>query len=100
MDRRKPIRPQPYTKNYKQLRNAEHGRKVFSKEEHSNWLSKAKWSVPRAYIQVKLYRRSKLYLGIYIHTNMHIRAINKQRGSEFEKQQGGVYGRKEKGEIV
>jgi hypothetical protein len=35
----KPIWPQPYTKNYRQLRNVENWKKIVSREVHTNWLS-------------------------------------------------------------
>lgn len=49
-DRDKPIRSQTYTKNYKQLRNAENVEIIFSMEEHTSWLPNTKWSVLKAYI--------------------------------------------------
>jgi hypothetical protein len=69
------------------------GEIVFSKEEHINWLSNAKWSVLKTFMQVAGYRLSWLYLGIYIHTNMHITAIIEQRSHGCEKEQKGVYER-------
>lgn len=38
VDRRKPTRPQFYTKNYRPLRTARVGEIVFPREEHTNWL--------------------------------------------------------------
>ena len=37
VDRGEPVRPQPYTKSYRQSRNTKNI--VFSREEHTSWLS-------------------------------------------------------------
>lgn len=39
-----PLGPEAYTKIYKQLRKLEAGEVDFSREEHTNYLSNAKWS--------------------------------------------------------
>ena len=43
-------RPQPYTKNLRQPRNAKGGETVFPREEHSNWLFSTEWSDLKAHI--------------------------------------------------
>lgn len=44
VDEEKHRRPQPFTKDYRQLRNIESGRNRLPKEEHGSWLSTTKWS--------------------------------------------------------
>jgi hypothetical protein len=46
---RKLIGPQPYTKNYRQLRNAEIRRK-WSPGKLTNWLPNVKWSAMKSHI--------------------------------------------------
>lgn len=48
---------------------------MFPREEHSNWLSSAKRATLRAHIQATSYGLSRVYLGIYVYTNMYVRAI-------------------------
>lgn len=55
-------------------------KKVFSREEHNNWLCNTKWSVRKAFIQVTLYR------PIYMHVTA---LVEKCYG--FERKQGGIY---------
>lgn len=67
MEKGQPRKPQPYTKNHRQLRNAESRRSRLLREERTNWLSNTKWSALRTYTQVTLYN-----------------TINDNRGHEFE----------------
>jgi hypothetical protein len=53
MDHRKLWRPQPYTKNYRQLRNARVGVTVFPRDGALNWLFSTKWSDLKAHIHTE-----------------------------------------------
>lgn len=54
------------------------GEIVFSREKCCNWLSKTKWPIPKAHIQVTLHRQSRWYLRIHIHTtHIHIQHTHK-----------------------
>jgi hypothetical protein len=57
--------PQSYTKNYRQymlsLREI-----VFPEKEHTNWLFSTKEPTLKTYIQITLYRLSRIYLGLYM----------------------------------
>jgi hypothetical protein len=78
---------QSYPKNYSNYRRkAGSGRGVFPREEHTNWLSNAKWSTLKRYLQVALYRLNRLYLGIYESIHICMQLAGKNRGNEF----GGV----------
>lgn len=46
--------PQPYTKNFKQLRKARSGRGGLHGEEQTKWLSSATWSALKTYMRVTL----------------------------------------------
>lgn len=62
------MRPQPYTKNSKMLREAQgRTRWSFLRESISNWLFEAKWSALKTHIQATVHKLSKLYLGVYMH---------------------------------
>lgn len=54
----KPVKPQPYTKNYRQLKLG--GEVALPREEHTN------------IIQVTLYQLNRLYLKTLIYTEIHI----------------------------
>lgn len=54
LDKKKPRRVQSYTKNFRQLRKAGSKRDVLPREEPTNWLSNAKWSVLKTYKYVAL----------------------------------------------
>ena len=59
-----------------------------------------KWSSLETYTQVTLYSPSRLYLETNTYTNVHLTTTNKKQGHEFEREQGGAYGKiwiKEKG---
>jgi hypothetical protein len=53
------------------------GEIIFPRREHTNWLSNSKWQYLKSFMQVTLYRLSRLYLEInicihtYIHTYIH-----------------------------
>jgi hypothetical protein len=76
------------------------GETIFPKRELTDCFSTTKCSALNTYIQVILHRLEGLYLGICVytyiykhtHTYMHI-TIKINRGHEFEREQGGVYGR-------
>lgn len=58
------MRPQPYTRNHRQLSKAG-GEVNLLREGPTNWFSSDKWSALKAYIQVALYTGfSRLYLGV------------------------------------
>lgn len=42
------------------------GEIVFLREEQTNWVSITKWSNLKTYINVTVYKVSRLYLGMYI----------------------------------
>lgn len=54
-DREKSCRPLPYTKNFRKLGKLEAGKMFSSSKGSTNWLSSAKGSALKTYIQVKLY---------------------------------------------
>lgn len=62
-------RPEYYTKNYMQLRNAEGEEIAFPREKHNDLLDNTKHSALKTYIQLKMYKKSTFYLGIYKHTH-------------------------------
>jgi hypothetical protein len=66
---RKTTRPEPYTKNHRQLNKPGSGRVSIPKVEHGHGLSTAKWSAFKWCIYVT-YELSRLYLGIYMY--MHV----------------------------
>jgi hypothetical protein len=57
----KPNRSQPYTENYRQLRNPRVGETAFSREEHTHWLSSTKWIMSALTVRVTYYRLSRFY---------------------------------------
>jgi hypothetical protein len=63
---RKPKKHQPYTKNYRQLRNAENRR------ENTNCISNTKWSALKTYINTNNIIQTKqvLFSNIYVYTHM------------------------------
>ena len=76
------------------------------REDHSNWLPCAKWATLGAHIQATSYGLSRLYLGIYVYTNMYMHAIviNEKEAMNLNKCKEGyrerLGGRKGKGEIL
>jgi hypothetical protein len=96
VNKEKPTKLQLSRKNYKS--KARIGIRwaffFFYKEEHNNWLSNAKWSALKTYIQITLDGLSWLYLG------MHTITIYDKRCHELEGEGEGAYGRvwREKGE--
>lgn len=48
------------------------------KEEHINWLFRAKWSALKAYGQVALYELNRLYLRTYMFIHMHAITISQK----------------------
>lgn len=87
------------------------GGTVFLKEGHINWLSNNKFSALKTYIQVTMFRLSRLHLGththkcsciyIYIHIYvciyMHVITINEKRDNEYERRRRGIWECMEKG---
>lgn len=63
-----PIRPHPYTKSNKQLRRAAIRRGGLSGRRAHKMLIQSQLSALDVYIQVTLYRLSRLYLGTHTHT--------------------------------
>ena len=71
------------------------GEVVFLREEHTNWLSSARWAALKTYMHV-LCRLSRLYLGIYI-------IINEKRGAYLEESKEvymGVAGRERRNDTI
>jgi hypothetical protein len=76
---------------------------AFGREEPMNWLSNAKCSALKTYIQVAVYGLNRLYLGIY----MYVDAITiSKRGEEgmnlkenCQRYGGGFGGREGKGDM-
>jgi hypothetical protein len=68
---------------------------VFTLEEHAEWLSNNKWSFLKIYIQVTLYRPSRLHLRICIYKTVG-------GGYEFKRERRstceGLEGKKEREE--
>jgi hypothetical protein len=103
-DRGKTRRSQPYTKNYRQLRNAESkGGGVGNSppqggKEHTNWLPNTKWSALKTYTQV-IYRLSWLYLG-RTHAHMCVEIIKGEKAMNLKESKrgytGGCGGREER----
>lgn len=66
------IRPQPYIKKYRRLRKVGSREVVIPKRKLINWLSIAKESSMKIYIQVIVNGLNILYLGIYIYIHIYI----------------------------
>ena len=72
------------------------GEIIFSREEHTNWLTIQYQMVNlENIIQVTLYRLQVIFSNVH---NMHVQyvcaaTINEKRGHEFEREQGRLYGR-------
>lgn len=63
---RKSMRSESYTKYYHQLRDADSRRNSVPTGNPTTWLSL------NTYIEIKLCRMNRLYLGIYVYTHIHI----------------------------
>lgn len=77
-----PKRPQPYKRtNYRELQNAGSRRNnIPQKRESNNWLYNTK---PTNIQSLKtLYRRNRLYLGIYMYIHTHVRMLNVMNENE------------------
>lgn len=72
MNRRKLNEASALHKNYRQFRKAGSGEVVLSREYHTNLLSSAKWSTPKAYTQLTLYGLSRLCMYTYMYRQTHI----------------------------
>ena len=87
------MRPQPYTKNYRQLKNTESEIVFFQGRTHQ--LAIIYQMVNPENIHT-LYRLSILYLTVCVcvcaHVFVHV-TVNEERGHEYEREQRGVYGR-------
>ena len=93
VDREKTTGPQSYTKIYRQLRNAESKRIVFSREENTNGLSRTMVS-PENTSTGNIIQKGQVMLSdvhyLHIHLHVHVRVINKKVRHEFEREQEGV----------
>lgn len=85
------------------------GEIVIPREERTSCLSDMKWAALKTHIRLTLNRRSRLYLCMYMnicvlyiyviniyaytHMKIFVWSISKKRDREFEREQGGVYGR-------
>lgn len=85
------LNKQPYTKNYRQLRDAESRRNTLPREECTNRSFNTIRSAVKTYMKVILY---KVYLGIYIYIKLYICAWsnNLKSGYKFGGVQGGWIG--------
>lgn len=63
-------KPQHYTKYCKQLRKVERGEESLPSGELTDWLPNTEGSALKTYIQVILYRPSRLYLYVCIYVCM------------------------------
>lgn len=78
------------TKNYKQLRNTKSGRDSLPKERTHQLVIQCQIVMPEnMYMQIMLYRLSKLYLCI--HTHMYATAVNKEKTTNLKENKEGLY---------
>lgn len=101
MDRRA-HRPQPHTQNYRALRKADGGRDYLP-HGRALVIPYQIFSPEVLYMQVTLYRLSRLYVCIYTHAHMHthmqckyIITMQTEVCIEFKSDQGRVYVRVKK----
>jgi hypothetical protein len=62
----KPIRPHNTQRTKGSWRKLGAREVILPREGHTNWLSSAKWSALKTYIQLALYGINRIYLGIYL----------------------------------
>lgn len=81
----KSMRPQPYPKNYRYLREAGNGRSGLHQGRVHDGLPSAKWSSLRTYIQVTVYGPNSLYFIIYVYVfvykHIYIQVTHTQIGT-------------------
>ena len=91
MDTRKRMGFSTIPKNYKQLRNVKSGKDGLPKTITHQLIIQYQIVIPEnTYMQVMLYRPSKLYFCIYTHICMQQQLI---KDHKFEREKGRVYGR-------
>lgn len=74
-------RPQSYTKNYRQLRNAESKRNCLPREDNIHWLFNIKYLKTYDTDEKDIFRN----LYVYTYTYKHETIINEKRCLEFER---------------
>lgn len=68
LDKEKPTKPQPYSKNCKQRL----GKAVFPRKEHSSLFVQYLVDSLKTNMQETLYEFSQVYLGIFMYIHVHI----------------------------
>ena len=80
------IKLQPHTKNYRQLRKLREGEIVFSREDHTNWLSNIE-NIQTSNIQIE----HVMFRNICVYINKNTCRNNEwKRGVGVETEQEGV----------
>jgi hypothetical protein len=96
----KPMRPSPYKKKDRQLRNAGNGRNSLPWGNTQQVVGQYQMVSPRNIHTSNRIQTSRLYLEIYVCVCVYIYiyiymreiTISEKRGYEFEREQGEIYG--------
>lgn len=72
LDKEQSLMPQPYTKNYRQLRKAGNRRDGLPKGRTHQLVVQYQMITLKTYRQVAVCGTSRLYLRIYLYTQIHI----------------------------